>query len=227
MRPFEHQTASSADNCLSVQVNACILLVVVPAPGSPQKKSILEVNPLKYCPRCNFTFADFHHVCDFDGAELSNAPEPPSLGPRRSLLRRCFKSPVLVAVVGLCAVVSSAFLIGYFEVVNQPQPIAQTEPSLKIPSTEIPVIADSGSAQPAKTSVPPTRSAVARSNRATKQAASSRTIARFSKSQTKKNLAKSELVQNSNRQEVSQEKDPMLTAMLKTTWRLLKKPFKF
>ncbi|HYV25625.1 MAG TPA: hypothetical protein VE969_10360 [Pyrinomonadaceae bacterium] len=43
----------------------------------------------------------------------------------------------------------------------------------------------------------------------------------------KKNSAKAELVRLSNRQEASREKDPMLTAMLKTTWRVLKKPFKF
>src|SRR2546430_15731270 len=55
---------------------------------SSKEIDFLEVNPLKYCPRCNFTFADFHHVCDFDGAELISAPEQPSHGPRPSLLRR-------------------------------------------------------------------------------------------------------------------------------------------
>ena len=181
---------------------------------------------MKYCPRCNFTFADFHQACDFDGAELVSAPEPPLNGSRPSLLRRCLKSPVLVAAVGLCAVVSSAFLIGYFEVTNQTQPITQTEPSSRIPSPEIPVVADSKPAQPAQAPIPPTRSAVVH-NRATRQSSSNRTIARLSKPQTKKNSAKPELVRNSNRQEVSRDKDPMLTAMLKTTWRVLKKPFKF
>lgn len=182
---------------------------------------------MKYCPRCNFTFADFHHVCDFDGAELLSAPEPPTNGSRASLLRRCLKSPVLLAAVGLCAVVSSAFLIGYFEVVNRTQPITQTEPSSRIPGPEIPVVADSKPAQPAQTSIPLTRSAVVHSNRATRQSPSTRTIARLSKPKMKKNSAKAELVRLSNRREVSREKDPMLTAMLKTTWRVLKKPFKF
>src|SRR5437762_3203965 len=95
---------------------------------SSKRNLILEVNPLKYCPRCNFTFADFHHVCDFDGAELINAPDRPSNGSRPSLLRRCLKSPVLLASVGLCAVVASAFLIGYFEVVNQTTSIVKPKP---------------------------------------------------------------------------------------------------
>src|SRR5439155_20890337 len=36
---------------------------------SSKEIDFLEVNPLKYCPRCNFTFADFHHVCDFRSEE--------------------------------------------------------------------------------------------------------------------------------------------------------------
>ena len=199
---------------------------MVPAP-TLLKEIDLEVNPLKYCPRCNFTFADFHHVCDFDGAELLSAPESPGNGPRPSLLRRGLKSPVLLAAVGLCAVVSSAFLIGYFEVVNQTQPIAHTEPSSSIPSPETPIVADSKPAQPAQASTQPTRTAVVHSNRATRRSPLSRTTARLSKPRLKKNSAKAELVRDSNRREVSPDKDPILTAMLKTTWRVLKKPFKF
>ena len=202
------------------------MLVVLPAPAYLKRNLILEVNPLKYCPRCNFTFADFHHVCDFDGAELISAPEP-SNGSRRSLLRRCLKSPALLAAVGLCAVVSSAFLIGYFEVVNQTTSIVKTEPAPALPATALPAAPDTQSPAMNETAIVSQR----KSRRSTESSSTRRprtasaTGARIRPQP--RNAKRSETARRTESQQTANKKDPILTAMLKTTWRVLKKPFSF
>jgi hypothetical protein len=202
--------------------------VVVPAPALLKKKSdFLEVDPLKYCPRCNFTFADFHIVCDFDGAELISAPEPWK-GSRPSLLRRCLKMPVLVAAVGLCAVVSSAFLIAYFEAVNQTTSIVQTEPSPTISATALPSPPDTQSTamnNAAVVSQEKTRNSTSSSAKRRARTASA-TLARI-RPQARKTSKRIEVAKRTESPQTANKKDPILTAMLKTTWRVLKKPFSF
>jgi negative regulator of sigma E activity len=183
---------------------------------------------LKYCPRCNFTFADFHHVCDFDGAQLINAPEPPSNGSRPSLLRRCLKSPVLLASVGLCAVVASAFLIGYFEVVNQTNSIVKTEPAPALPANALPPAPDTQSTamnQTATVSRGKTQRSTSSSSTRRPRTAST-TVARL-RLQRRSTSKRSELARRTELPQPASKKDPILTAMLKTTWRVLKKPFSF
>lgn len=213
---------------LSVHVNACILLVVVPAPALLKKKSSLEVDPLKYCPRCNFTFADFHHVCDFDGAELISASEPPSNGSRPSFLRRCLKSPVLLAAVGLCAVVSSAFLIAYFEAVNQTTSVVKTEPPPTTSPIALPATPDTQS--PATNNTASVSQAKIRrsteSSATRRQRGASATVARL-RHQPRNSTNRLEVARPTESQRAENKKDPILTAMLKTTWRVLKKPFSF
>lgn len=183
---------------------------------------------MKYCPRCNFTFADFHHVCDFDGAELLSAPEPPSKNSQPSLLRRLLKSPVLLAVVGLGAVVSSAFLIGYFEVVNQTTSVVKTEPAPPLPATALPPAPDTQSSamnqRAGASPVKSRRSAASSSTR--RQRTASATIARLRR-QPQSSAKRSEVARRTESPQTVNKKDPILTAMLKTTWRVLKKPFGF
>ena len=73
---------------------------------------------MKHCPACDFSFPDFHLVCDFDGTEL--VPDPASIvEPRPSRLRGVLQSPFfLIAVLGT-ALLGSALLIGYFDSVSQ------------------------------------------------------------------------------------------------------------
>lgn len=197
-------------------------------PGSPRKNLILEVDPLKYCPRCNFTFADFHQVCDFDGAELISAPEPPSKSSRPSLLRRYLKSPVLLAAVGLCAVVSSAFLIGYFEVVNQTHSVVKTEPAPALPATALPSAPDEQTPAANQTA----GASQAKIRRSTgsfstrRQGGAPATVARL-RHQPRNSTNRLEVARRTESQRTENKKDPILTAMLKTTWRVLKKPFSF
>jgi hypothetical protein len=62
---------------------------------------------MKHCPACNFSFPDFHLVCDFDGTELVPDPERLALirfQPRRWFIRRFLTSPKTVtafAILGL------------------------------------------------------------------------------------------------------------------------------
>lgn len=183
---------------------------------------------MKYCPRCNFTFADFHHVCDFDGAELISDPE--RLSSSSSRMRRFLKSPVLLAAAGLGAVVGSAFLIGYYDVVNQTSLPIRTEPSPTLTANSSPAdFGQSGVSIQGPVSIPskkfqPTKGA----NRASRIRVrlSSARISSLRKSPAVKGAAQPQVARRTAEQTHSQ-KEPILTAMLKTTWRVLKKPFKF
>ncbi len=188
----------------------------------------LEVYPLKYCPRCNFTFADFHHVCDFDGAQLVSEPERQSMvSSKRSRVWRFFKSPALLAAVGLIAVVGSAFLIGYYDVVNQTSLRVVPEPSPTLTATA-PLVEDSARQTSNQITTANPRKKVTSSPRSIKSSRFRATSSSAGLSLPRKspsNKVKSEATRRTS--ETHQQKDPVLIAMLKTTWRVLKRPFKF
>jgi len=87
---------------------------------------------MKRCPKCDFSFVNFHHVCDFDGTDLVDDPETLPVSPAVSALvattqspfRRLVKSPVLLTVLALAGLLSSALLIGYYDAASQPNSIA-------------------------------------------------------------------------------------------------------
>ena len=194
---------------------------------------------MKYCPSCNFTFPDFHHVCDFDGTELVSASERPALPAascRQSLLRRCLKWPTLLAALGLIAVVSSVFWIGYLEVVNQTTRVARTEPSTPVSVQEETPPTNSSLPLVAEVSAPAARDHIRRYVR--KSVPTSPSVAKARTETASARLARSPLrprtkatgsqvAQRLSSQPTPHEKQPLLTSMLKTTWRVLKKPFKF
>src|SRR5258708_6407302 len=103
---------------------------------------------MKHCPRCDFTFADFYNVCEFDGAELIDDPErpPSSVKASPTRFRRVLKSPVFFTALLVVAVLASALMIGYYDSVNQSNSIAGNQPSQN--SSVSPVL-------PAQTSVQP------------------------------------------------------------------------
>src|SRR5436305_5127593 len=88
---------------------------------------------MKHCPRCNFTFADFHRVCDFDGAELIDDPERPSsfmkASPLRSRFWQVLKSPLFLAGLGVVGLLASALVIGYYDSPGQPNTIVRNQSS--------------------------------------------------------------------------------------------------
>jgi len=231
---------------------------------------------VKHCPACNFSFPDFHRVCDFDGTDLVPDPEPLSLvKPPQSRFRRTLQSPLFWGGVLTFAAVSNAFLFALYDAGSQSTPAVKAQPSPAsqasigslIPSaparestalTRKPVLSTRGRS---KNLSPPlwhahlarVRSSSARQRRQEKTArtparqqntsvatqpsravtstkpAPLATVSRevLNPSGAGTNPQKAEVAQRQEPQPTPREKDPKLTAMLKTTWRVLKKPFKF
>ncbi len=100
---------------------------------------------MKRCPKCDFSFASFHHVCDFDGTDLIDDPETLPVSPGVSALvaatqspfLRLIKFPVVLAVLALAGLLSSALLIGYFDAASQPDSFTESRVSRDSPSNSI------------------------------------------------------------------------------------------
>jgi len=208
---------------------------------------------MKHCPKCDFTFADFYNVCEFDGAELVDDPEhPPSFvraSPPPSRFRRVLKSPLFLTGLLVVALLASALLIGYYDAANQSKSIAGNQPSqnsivspvvptqtsvqppaqIKTPATSSRASALTNSKRTEKSSSPsrsPSRSTS--SSNARRQATASRSRARLQSPASARNQpSKSPTTLSRESKDTADKKEPKLTAMLKTTWHLLKKPFKF
>ena len=200
---------------------------------------------MKHCPKCDFTFADFYNVCEFDGAELVEDPEhPPSserASPPPSRFRRVLKSPLFLTGLLVVALLASALLIGYYDAANQSKLIAGDQPSqnsivspvlptqtsvqIKTPATSSRVSALSNSKRTEKSSS--TSRSTSRSN-ARRQATASPSSARLHSPASARNQpGRSPAALPRESQDTANKKEPKLTAMLKTTWHILKRPFKF
>ena len=98
---------------------------------------------MKRCPKCDFSFANFHHVCDFDGTDLVDDPETLPVSPGVSALvaatqspfLRLVKSPVFWTALALAGIVSSALLIGYYNAASQPNSIAESQAARDSPDS--------------------------------------------------------------------------------------------
>ena len=86
---------------------------------------------MKHCPACNFSFPDFHKVCDFDGTDLIPDPEPLSLvkSPAPSRFRRTLQSPLFWGGVLAFAAVSNAFLFSLYDASSQSTPAVKAQPA--------------------------------------------------------------------------------------------------
>jgi len=222
---------------------------------------------MKYCPACNFSFPDFHHVCDFDGTELVSEPERQALiRVRPSRLRSALKSPAFLSVALAIVLLSSAIIIGYLE--NRSAPEAPTEASASPLSDAGPGNDDSTQpprqtrlshrhkrnlvalsatnvrreARPARAvakrherfiSGPTQKPEIARSREPQQFSSSSSAMNAPAAARVSQSPARTSAPQNMqfspsrNLEPASHPKDPKLTAMLKTTWHVLKKPFRF
>lgn len=197
---------------------------------------------MKHCPACNFSFPDFHHVCDFDGTELLPDPERPSLvnaAARPSAFWRILKSPILLATLSLLALILSAVLIGYIESATSLSPVVP--PVVKAPPSPLPISVARASEQPpaqVKTRVPAKRGSIRTVNKLPRStsanlrrqghAPAARRLARLHRKMSiETGSPGSESARQSEPQQLSNEKPPKLVAILKTTWHVLKKPFKF
>jgi hypothetical protein len=236
---------------------------------------------MKRCPKCDFSFADFHHVCDFDGTNLVDDPGTLPVSPGVSALvpatqspfLRLIKSPVFFAVLGLAGVLSSALLIGYYDATSRPNSIAEspaprdspdspdsiasqvppTQPPAQPPArirTRIPsnspneVSTGSGSdrvtsrseiSKPAKdlsstrepsvTASRP-RARLHQSPIRNQQSRPETGLQRQTKDKVLRKESKESALQRDSKENANR-KEPKLTAALKTTWNIIKKPFKF
>jgi len=200
---------------------------------------------MKRCPRCDFSFADFHRVCDFDGAELVDDPErPPSsvkASPRPSRFRRLLKIALSLDGLAIVALLAGALLIRYYNSRNQTNSIVRNQPAQN--ASVIPVSPPQNSIQPiaprrAQTKAPAasTRAAVVNNSKrkekssatAQRQPTASHQLARLQSPGPARNQPSTSLAAlRRESEDTADRKEPKLTAMLKTTWRILKKPFKF
>jgi hypothetical protein len=191
---------------------------------------------MKRCPKCNFSFADFHDVCDFDGTSLVDDPATLLVSPGVSALvaatqspfLRLVKSPVFLIVLGLAGVLSSLLLMVYYDAANQANPIVANQPSQN--SIVNPVVPKQTSVQPVQ--IPPatlsgsSKRTEKSSSTARRPATATRSSARLHSSMSARNQSGRSALQRESK-DAANKKEPKLTAMLKTTWNILKRPFKF
>lgn len=181
---------------------------------------------MKHCPACNFSFPDFHLVCDFDGTEL--VPDRQrfaliKLSPRRSFVRRGLtsaKTLTALAILGL-------FFVAAFVAFRQTT--SRSTRTLLATSVAPPRMETAtASSRELRTSSP----SVARSNTpatAPVRARSSSPVRSVIRSRPGKGDAHpSPQTQVAHRLgSVPSEKQPKLVVVLKSTWRVLKRPFSF
>lgn len=183
---------------------------------------------MKHCPACNFSFPDFHLVCDFDGTELVPDRQRLSLiklPPRRSFVRRCLTSPKTLTALAILGLFFMAASIAYKQTTSRS---TQTllAPEVTTPPLETPATTTS---RELSTSSP----SVARSNMATKapirpgrRSSPVRLVMRSRRE--KRNEHPPPVTEVAHRSGTApSERQPKVVAMLKTTWRVLKRPFSF
>lgn len=180
---------------------------------------------MKHCPACNFTFPDFHRVCDFDGTELVTDPErqslikvPKSFPPSR----RSLKKPMLLTSLTVLGLFLSAVTIGYLE---SPAPsipaIVKDQKAQNSPRNLAPVERNTGRLAELKKTIEPAKSTVVR-----RRNNSAVSAARLRQKDVAESRARNNVIartQDSKRT----DKSPKIVAVLKTTWKVLKKPFDF
>ena len=200
---------------------------------------------MKQCPACHFTFADFHSVCTFDGTELVPYEKPQSLmkvaqppaHPRLSLRPTMSLTSVAVLTVFL-----SAVLIGYLKSPNPSIPavaIQERDANSVSSSTRVERITERFTAE---------TKVAARANRVrgnqNRRVATSKVpleVTRVVVRSPSPAIAPPREVPQTWRvyppntttarqrevQPPAREKPRKVVAILKTTWKVLKKPFDF
>jgi hypothetical protein len=233
---------------------------------------------MKRCPKCDFSFVNFHRVCDFDGTDLIDDPDTLPVSPAVSALvaatqspfLRLVKSPVFLMVLALAGLVSSALLFGYYDAQSQANSIAESQAARDSPDSRVSLASQVPPTQPLAripTRAPSTnpnevstgssdrvrsRSEIskpkAKDHSSTREPSitTSRSRPRFRPSPSIRNQPsrpeiarqrqpKDKALQKDSKESALQQdskrnadrKGSKLTAALKTTWNILKKPFKF
>jgi hypothetical protein len=181
---------------------------------------------MKHCPACNFTFPDFHRVCDFDGTELVQDPERQALmrvpkrfpHPRRSL-----KKPMLLTSLAVLGLFLSAVFIGYLESPTPYIPAIVKNQEVQNSPRLTHVARPTSQSDHVKKKTEPSKRTGSRSVRV---AVSS--TARLRQRSIADSRSRNDVIERTRDSKLtSAEKSPKIVAILKTTWKVLKKPFDF
>jgi hypothetical protein len=180
---------------------------------------------MKYCPACNFTFPDSHVLCDFDGAELVQDSQQQSLTkvPKRSPHPRFgLKKAMLVTSLAVMGLFVSAVIIGYLKSPIPSIPVIVKNQGRQDAPLQTPVSSTSSPSENVEKTEPLKRTG----NRSLRVASSSKPRLRqrpVADDRSRNDvIARTEVPKHS-----SSEKSPKVVAILKTTWKVLKKPFDF
>jgi len=214
---------------------------------------------MKRCPKCDFSFVNFHHVCDFDGTDLVDDPDTLPVSPAVSALvaatqtpfLRLVKSPVVLIFLALAGLLSSALLIGYYDAGSQPNSVAEGRTSRDsvislVPPAQPPAEIGTPTPSTSRSEISKPKATKDLSGTHERSVTASRSRARLRSSPSIRNQqsrpeialqrqAKDKAPQRESKESALQRdskenanrKESKLTAALKTTWNILKKPFKF
>ena len=180
---------------------------------------------MKHCPACNFSFPDSQGVCDFDGTELVLDPERQSLmkvKQPRAFPQPSLKRPMLLTSLAVLGVFLSAAFIGYLDSPAPYVPSVKNEETQNSQRDQTPVAKTTGQLAEVKKTSEPSKRAVSRSRN--KSAVST---ARLRQRNAESLLRNDEIARTRDYKRTSSEKSPKIVAVLKTTWKVLKKPFDF
>ena len=175
---------------------------------------------MKHCPACNFSFPDFHLVCDFDGTEL--VPDEKHLAliklpGRQSSVPRLMKSPQTLTALAVLGLFLTATVIAYHQISSRSTrtllAVAPLAPVLNTPTRSIP------SASPSKFTPRPRPSMRAQHSSPVRSSVAKRVYER----RDERRSYQTEVIHP----QPPPEKPPKFVAALKRTWRVLKRPFGF
>ena len=185
---------------------------------------------MKCCPACNSSFPDFHIVCDFDGTEL--VPDPLRLvlikvpAPRRAFVRGYLTSPQFLTTVAILGLFVSAAAIAFHQTkfrssrtllaVNVASPSLNT---LRPPATGESVVASASA--PASPRTP------AKTLMRTRRSSQVRIMDVRNRREHRTEQLSGHIEVAPPPEQAAPQKQPKFVAALKTTWRVLKKPFSF
>jgi len=183
---------------------------------------------MKHCPACNFSFPDFHIVCDFDGSELVQDPQRLALiklPARKSFIRQFMTSPKTLTALAILGLFCVAAFIAYQQMtsrssrtllaVNVATPAPETPAAVRVVERRKPSTLASKSGNPRRRSMSLQHSS----------SVSSSVVRNRHEKRNDQLPGEAELARRSEQQ--PPKKQPKVVAMLKTTWRVLKRPFSF
>jgi hypothetical protein len=183
---------------------------------------------MKHCPACNFTFPDFHLVCDFDGTELIPDPERLSLikiPARRSHLRAVIMSPKALTAVAIVGLFLSAAFIAYRQTTSRSTRTLLAT-NVAIPPLQTAEATSKPELRARSVSVAPSHTREKPPVRAQRSLPGRSSFARHRPETPDEHLSRQPEVAR-RADESPSESQPKLVSMLKTTWRVLKRPFSF